>query len=148
MIQLRKVGANLLLETTEDTLIGTEIYVNDYLKFTVQNDGLISNRLEFGADGSEVAFVIAKFNNRLFMINRIKFNEEYGNYFSNDSGDGVQESQVVWFTEDKTTHELTQLSTGFYYTNENAESMSIWDLYCKLVLKEDGNFYIYCYLVI
>jgi len=148
MIQLKKVGINLLIETTEDTLIGTEIYVNDYLKFTVQNDGLVSNRLEVGADGSPVAFVIAKYNDRLFMINRNKFNEEYGNYFSTESGEGVQESQVIWYTEDKTTHELTQIGTGFYYALENGEPMETWDLYCKLVLKEDGNFYIYCYNVI
>ena len=74
MIKLVKTNGNLVIKTDKESLIGTEIYVNDGLKFTITEEGMESEPL-----GPE--FTALKFGGRLCMVNLNKLREHYGSFF-------------------------------------------------------------------
>ena len=145
MLYLVKNGTNLVINTDQETLEGTEIYVNDYLKFYVKGNTLESERLGMGDEGAAGAYVISKYDDRLLMINRNLFIQTYGQYFGSDA----DPDDVIWVKVDKATGAETELGTGYYYTKSDGSPIAsiIWDKYAKLVLKQDTKFYIYCYFI-
>ena len=132
MIKLVKTNGNLVIKTDKESLIGTEIYVNDGLKFTITEEGMESESL-----GPE--FTALKFGGRLCMVNLNKLKEHYGSFFEA----GINEDLVKWYIDGQFYH------TGYYVTKEDGEPIGSGNLTCyaKLVLnKTDNEFYVYCYI--